>query len=159
MNWARKSRLLRFWRKFKYLSNDHILFDFSSLLRHAMRQKHLPTFLHFLLCHRPSALLWHYYFGRSQKLSNLPNWTRGCTRPGGRVAIEVKLLMRYLGASRESQGPKRPPKVIDLLSSPFLVLFRRGKLSCALPFILEGDWVNLFSDPFRRSFFTILTLE
>ena len=38
MNWARKSRLLRFWSKFKELSNGHILIDVLILLGQAMLQ-------------------------------------------------------------------------------------------------------------------------
>ena len=77
LNWARKSRLPRFWRKFKYLSNGHIFFDISSFLGRAMRQKYQLTFLLLLLHLLPPTLVWHYCFGIHQEwalfqsLSNL----------------------------------------------------------------------------------------
>ncbi len=38
MNWARKSRLLRFWSKFEMLSNGYIFFNISTLIKQAMMQ-------------------------------------------------------------------------------------------------------------------------
>ena len=112
-DWARTSRLLRFWRKFKYLTNDYILFNISSLLRRAMRQKQLLTFQLLLLCLLPPTLVWHYYFGRPQKCMNLSNWTGGCTGPGVRIAKVLKLLMGALEVPRENasalEGSPRGP--------------------------------------------------
>ena len=136
-----------------------------------------------LFCHPPSALALAPLFRQLWKSVNLLIWTRGCTRPGVRVAMEVKLLMGALWAPRGPKWLKLTKEVekictkwaelkikvrffcwfdtqaIDLLSSPFLVLFSKGKSSWALPFIPEGDRMNPFSDPFRRSSFAIHTLK
>ena len=85
-----------------------LLFAFNSLLPcdWAKKQKNLPRNTWY------SCYWWLFYWlvgngggccfsGTPQKSTNLPNWTGGETRPGVRLAIEVKHLIGALGGPHE----------------------------------------------------------